>query len=156
MAQVKQLISLGYRVAVPDLCGFGERGKHSYMGGGGDAFDVGGTNQTVRNREVVAMAMLLGRSVVGVHAADLLMVADYFGCGADGVVATVSMNQTASAVLHASLIGYGRYQAGDDVADVDKLPCCYHYTHLSSPRSSPIHPHPPSTRPPTITPITHI
>jgi hypothetical protein len=147
MAQVKHLLSLGYRVAVPDLCGFGERGEHSYRGGGADAFDVGGTNQTVRNRKVVAMAMFLGRSVVGVHAADLLMVADYFGCGADGVVATVSMNQTVSAVLHASLIGYGRYQAGNDVTGVDMLPCCYHCTHNRSHMHRP-YTHPPSTRPP--------
>lgn len=86
----------GYVVVVPDLCGFGEAG---------DAFTTTSFGKGAGGCE--QMATELGRSVAGIHAADVQRAAAHALAlpEVSALAATVALDHTMTAVLLASFLG---------------------------------------------------
>jgi dienelactone hydrolase len=96
LSRIQALVKAGYIVAAPSLCGLGELG---------DAFAGSYKAQAA----CPDMAQQLNRSIVGIHAADIVRVAQWVASGSSGdggmgkVVATVAFDQLASAAIHAAV-----------------------------------------------------
>lgn len=95
-ALVDALAGAGYVVAVPDLCGLGEAG---------DAFTTTGLGKGAGGCEQMATEM--GRSVPGMHAADVQRAANFVNGLAEvkGIQATIALDHTMTAVLLGSFLG---------------------------------------------------
>lgn len=128
--RLDQLRAAAWTVAVVDVCGFGTAGDQT-PGGGGDGFGGHSKARSFKaGSQPVDVAFNLGRSVVGIHAADVIRAAQALALpgGLAGqpdsvVVATISANETAAAVLHASvLLALGKWCGGNGGALGDVEP----------------------------------
>ena len=128
--RLDQLRAAGYTVAVLDVCGFGTAGDQT-PGGGGDGFGGHSKARSFKaGSQPVDVAFNIGRSIVGIHAADVVRAARALalpgvlaGQPDSVVVATISANETAAAVLHASvLLALGKWCSGDSGALGDVEP----------------------------------
>lgn len=95
-ALVDALAGAGYVVVVPDLCGLGEAG---------DAFTTTGFGKGAGGCEQMATEM--GRTVPGMHAADVQRAANFVNGLAEvkGIHATIALDHTMTAVLLGSFLG---------------------------------------------------
>ena len=102
-ALVDALAGAGFVVAVPDLCGLGEAGNAFTTTSFGKG--AGGCEQ---------MASELGRSVPGMHAADVQRAASFVSGLAEvsGIYATLARDQLTTATLLASFLGAARPPLG--------------------------------------------
>ena len=102
-ARLASVRAAGFAVVLVDVCGFGTLADHA-----GDAFglfDLPSHDYRTKESHPVDAMYNVGRSLVGLHAADVLRAARWTqDVMKMRVVATVSANETAAAVLAAALI----------------------------------------------------
>ena len=104
--RLTDVVQAGFAVVLVDVCGFGTLADQA-----GDAFglfDLPSRDYRTKESHPVDAMYNVGRSLVGLHAADVLRAAQWTqGVMKMTVVATVSANETAAAVLVAALVSKG-------------------------------------------------